>query len=623
MSGSAEFVIALKDQMSGPLASVKSALSSLTGALKGGGGDLKNLQDQVGGAGKAAQGSAGEVSQFGGAVEALGGPIGIAITVITAIVAALGVATLAMASFALQVTGARNALLAQLGAATGSAAAAREVAAAIDDIAAKTPVARDTLEQMGRALAVAGLKGGELKGALESLAVVAGTAGTDAAGKLQALIEKASAAGSFQLTTKSLLGTGLSEGDVIGALAAKLHKSIPDIKAALKAGKVSVADGVDAINAAVRQRFGDANAAQMLNFDVQITKLKENLAKLFEGVDTKPFLSALHDLLSIFDSSTESGKAMKAVITTVFSGLFAVAGAVLPYVKALLLGMWAAGLSFYNALKPLGRALASAFGDGKTSATGLEAAMLAGKVVMWTLIGVLASLAAVMLVVAVLSAIIFLPFLVGAALVGVAIYAVVWAVGAVVDLFEALPGYASAAWDAVVAAVMSAVDSIESTASSIWQSIVGPIQDAISWLSSIDLGSIGSDMMSGLVSGILGGVSGVVASVLSLGAQAIATLRSVLHIASPSKVFATLGDFTAQGFAQGIDSGQKHVDASVSSMVSTPQTASAKSAGKGGGATANIVINVAAGTPADQVSALRDAVVDALRQLGIGLGEVI
>ena len=71
--------------------------------------------------------------------------------------------------------------------------------------------------------------------------------------------------------------------------------------------------------------------------------------------------------------------------------------------------------------------------------------------------------------------------------------------------------------------------------------------------------SIGSNIISGLVNGIKGAAGRVVSALGGVVNDAIAAAKSFLGIASPSKVFAEIGDFTMQGMEQGINDGLKSV----------------------------------------------------------------
>jgi len=66
--------------------------------------------------------------------------------------------------------------------------------------------------------------------------------------------------------------------------------------------------------------------------------------------------------------------------------------------------------------------------------------------------------------------------------------------------------------------------------------------------------AVGKSMTDGMVAGIKGGQSSVVASMLSVVKAAITAAKSALGTRSPSKVFNHLGQMSAIGFAQGMES---------------------------------------------------------------------
>ena len=76
----------------------------------------------------------------------------------------------------------------------------------------------------------------------------------------------------------------------------------------------------------------------------------------------------------------------------------------------------------------------------------------------------------------------------------------------------------------------------------------------------------------------------------------MATLKSTLGIASPSKVFAEFGGHTAEGFAQGVEGGSARVGDAVNAMVAVPSRPSGGSrsvtmSSKSGGNTYNFYIS--------------------------------
>jgi len=62
----------------------------------------------------------------------------------------------------------------------------------------------------------------------------------------------------------------------------------------------------------------------------------------------------------------------------------------------------------------------------------------------------------------------------------------------------------------------------------------------------------GADMVAGLVKGILSGGASVINAAKQIAQSAVNAAKSVLGIASPSKVFAAIGDNTGAGFVQGV-----------------------------------------------------------------------
>jgi hypothetical protein len=268
-------------------------------------------------------------------------------------------------------------------------------------------------------------------------------------------------------------------------------------------------------------------------------KLKENLAGLFRDVNIEPFLEALQDLLSLFDQNTATGKALKLMATEIFSGLFAAASAVMPYIKAFFQGLVIAVLRVYVALKPLVKSL---FGDmgGKPNETLMAFFTKLGQVVVWVAIFVIGMWVRMMV-----------PIIAGAMMVAS------W-IGAIVAAIYGFVGALQAQWDSLKN-IFSAAD--------------------------------GGNIVDGLVAGIQAGIGRVVAAVTSLGAAAKGALKGILGIASPSKEFAKLGGFTAEGFAEGVDDGTPEAHGAMAKLATPPEVAQGHGAGaRGAGAGRSLTI---------------------------------
>jgi TP901 family phage tail tape measure protein len=86
-----------------------------------------------------------------------------------------------------------------------------------------------------------------------------------------------------------------------------------------------------------------------------------------------------------------------------------------------------------------------------------------------------------------------------------------------------------------------------------WERIKALFSAARSWLASLDFRKIGTDMLTGLINGL--NPLNLVRHIMKLGTRAVAALKNVLGIRSPSRVFAALGGYMADGLAVGVDRG--------------------------------------------------------------------
>ena len=83
-----------------------------------------------------------------------------------------------------------------------------------------------------------------------------------------------------------------------------------------------------------------------------------------------------------------------------------------------------------------------------------------------------------------------------------------------------------------------------------------------------NLASIGKDMIAGLWNGIKAKFDGVISKVQALASRLPKAVKKVLGIASPSKVFAKIGEFTGEGFAVGIENSYRQVQSAMSGLYS-------------------------------------------------------
>jgi len=113
--------------------------------------------------------------------------------------------------------------------------------------------------------------------------------------------------------------------------------------------------------------------------------------------------------------------------------------------------------------------------------------------------------------------------------------------------------------------------------------VISPALTMLAFLSSLasKLSAIGSTMMTSLANGITAGAGAVLAALTGVVGGAIGAAKSLLGIASPSKVFAEMGAQTGAGFESGVEDGAPAAQGAMKSMVAPP--AGAPMGAPGGG----------------------------------------
>lgn len=432
----------------------------------------------------------------------------------------------------------------------GPAAAGIAIAVVLLAVTSALITATVALAQYGFETSSAAMKSRELlEGAV---------GGAKAADALTSSVNKVAAA--VPLSTKEVekLGTKLYATGLRGA---ELEKAL--MKASLEAAGL----GKNASPDLIRRR--------MLGLDIQTMKLKENIAKIFSGLKLERFLGAIQEVLSIFAEGESSSSALKIAFESLFQPLFDGAVPLGPIVKNLFRGMVIGALLVTKAILVTKNAFASMIPGGLPSQIDwLKTAVYVGAgavIALAVAVGVLAVVLAVALVVALAaSAFVFIS---------VALAAAVLLVGIVMLL---------AAFLLVPALVLAAVYGLYK---------LGEYLMGLAGIGS----SAASGLIDGLVNGITSGAASVMAAITNLAGGMKSAIMSALGIASPSKVFAKLGGYTAEGFALGIESGDSRVAGASEKLAAAPvigaaqtvQSAkgSASASRSGGGASITIHIH--------------------------------
>lgn len=292
--------------------------------------------------------------------------------------------------------------------------------------------------------------------------------------------------------------------------------------------------------------------ALMIQPAMQAAKLKENLTRLFAGVKVEGFLKAMRSMLSVFDESSSSAKALTALVEIILNPLFAAAETVGPFVKNIFRGMVIgaliaaiAVLKVRNAVMAMIPAsviaMVSSLGD---KIDWVKVAVGVGVVAIGLLFVALAALTVLLGVVAVAMFLAFLPLMliVGIVLAAVAVFGLL--VYALVMVGSYLMNMGAQA--------VQAADSI----------------------------------ISGIIGGITSGAGRVLDAMKNLASGAMNAFKSAIGYGSPAKAFIAYGKIgIAGGVEKGVDDGSGKVNAAVDNMVSIPSGASpaaTKMSGAGG-----------------------------------------
>lgn len=297
----------------------------------------------------------------------------------------------------------------------------------------------------------------------------------------------------------------------------------------------------------VNSKLGGLVAKRMMGLDAQSAKLKKNFGDLFSGLDIDPVLEGFRVLVDLFDKSTASGQAMQFLFETVFQPIIDQAKNAAYVVEAFVLGFLIGMTKLYIALKPAIKAVSEFFGFEDTSlADVLAIATKAGEYAAFVFVGFVAALAAVGIAIGVVVA--------AAIAIQVAIYAVIAAA-------VALVGYLVGA---TISAFMAVWDYMKGLGAQMMQ--------------------FGTDMIMGLVNGIKNSAGAVVTAITGAVGGAITAAKKALGIASPSKVFADIGGYTTEGFAEGVDDSAGMAQDAMAAMVEPPDAGAVGFSALAGGA---------------------------------------
>ena len=343
--------------------------------------------------------------------------------------------------------------------------------------------------------------------------------------------------------TKSLRDAKVSADNMPSALraAALAERALgqggaSDFVARIKEGTLAVGDFADE----ARAKFGGIVARQMLGLDAQAERFKRLWGALFSGLDLEPILRGLDTLVGAFEKGSPLAQAFGAAVSGIFDPISRNAEQAAFAVEAFALGFAIELTKVYLAVRPAVKWLGDFFDlDGST------------------LLSTMKTLGEVFAVVAVVGA--------------VAMASLVAVVGGAFAFMASAVAVPVAVVGFLIASLVTGVQTIAELIPQMVQ--------------------LGADLLNGLATGITSAVTAVVGAVTGAVTQAIDTAKSILGIASPSKVFAEIGTNTVEGFTGGVEDGTGDAQGSMAALVaSSPavaqggqSTPAPAPAGKGGG----------------------------------------
>lgn len=365
----------------------------------------------------------------------------------------------------------------------------------------------------------------------------------------------AAAASSFDRITEA---TGQTQAQLIDLTkqlrAAKV--SAEDMPAALRAAALAetalgkggasdfiaqIKDGTLAVGAFAEQaqsKFGPVVARQLLGLTAQSERFKRLWDGLFDGLNLEPVLGAIESLVSNLERGAPIAEFLRASIGGMFEFVSDHAQAAAFAVEAFFLGFAIEATKAYLAVRPFVGGLDDLF-------TNLGTLQMLGRIVADVLIGI-----------------------------GVAFALLITTIGLIIAPFQTI----QALFTLFHPAIMSAISAITDFGALLFD--------------------VGGNLIKGLADGILNSAHWVVDAITGAVTGAIAAAKSLLGIASPSKVFAEIGGYTAAGFSEGVDDGAGAAQGSMAAMVTPGPAVTAAPAANGaqGGASSGAKIDLSGAT---------------------------
>ena len=499
------------------------------------GGDMTKMGDKVKsgweklseGADQAGAGVGGLKAKFE-ALKALG-PAGIVAAIVITVVA-LGVAlaktVFDLTRFAVEAGDVARSMGILMEAAGGSAAAGKDMGGMVRRLRNDFAGSREEIAGMVLELRKSGLQGVHLEKTVRLVGIATKTMGEAAGGILKGLIDKGHLSKRFVLNPFDLRGTGLEFNDVAKELSRMTGRTIGTVKGAMQNGMVKLTDGIAALEAATKAKFGDLAKRQLLALPEQAARARENMKDIFAGVKVDKFLEGLSKVLGLLDETQETGKTLRFLAKTIFQPIVDFAGSTaFPVIHSFLSGMEIAILDLAIVSLKAYIWFKKTFGDSSLF-SGVDAAGIA--------------------------------FTAGK----VAVYAFVIGVGILMAVFAALGtmvAYVTQPFWQFIAAAAAAVAAAVALKDKVAAALAG---------TSDSTKDAGNDAAKGVADGIKAGTPAVDAAMKGMAKSGVAAFEGELKMASPSKLLKAKSKIgIGGGVAAGVDASRPMVARSMSRLV--------------------------------------------------------
>lgn len=211
----------------------------------------------------------------------------------------------------------------------GSAEEGERTFAIIDKIALKAHMPAEKAHDLARDLMLQGLTDTRLIGeTIEAQAALMRTGQIAGAEKLKKIIERSTASGHFDpgklggghggaTSGRALAGMGVSLPGLIDQIAKDTHKSVSQVGAELKAGKITVDEGVAALSESITR--GVIGQAARAKYDIHdfATDSTNSFRRMVQGIDLKPLQQGLLDIGTALGFVADHKDGVQSVFQTV------------------------------------------------------------------------------------------------------------------------------------------------------------------------------------------------------------------------------------------------------------------------------------------------------------------